>query len=456
MKRILACFWTLLLAFVMCIPVHANSAKYWWYGSDGRGTETLDEDCPLVVDHEDLTFHIASFPKDHYVSREEVRSYDASVTASYTFRNPESFAVDARLVFPFGTPPEYIYEGGSLIPEEKYRITADGKEIPCITRYTYTPDEFSVGTDLARLSDTFISDPFYRPDLPVHILRWRVEELEDKGGLVLYAGMTFKPDRDHTRYLFPEECGIRQDQTETRVDLFAKKGGILEAVVFGTVPSDLPEWGFYDYDNHPVEGKAVRLEDETTDLGTYAKRLVSPDSFAAVMPETEWYNCVIAFLNRWDNHGFIFKDKGDIDSSLMRWYEYSLHLDPGQTVVNSVTAPIYPDQDHSWSSPVYTYTYLLSPASTWKSFGSLDITVETDFEMISKKPAFEKADSVYKLHYDSLPKGELEFKLCAEADPKNNRAATGWLILAMIALPPLLGLILVIWLLKKLFSRKKR
>ncbi len=61
----------------------------------------------------------------------------------------------------------------------------------------------------------------------------------------------------------------------------------------------------------------------------------------------------------------------------MRWYEYRITLEPGQRMVNTVTAPLYPSIDLLYEPPVYQYTYLLSPAQSWDRFGTLDVEIRT-------------------------------------------------------------------------------
>ena len=98
--------------------------------------------------------------------------------------------------------------------------------------------------------------------------------------------------------------------------------------------------------------------------------------------EHDWYNAVVANLNyssRGFSYGIIGEYAGDLSSTLMRWYEYEITLEPGQKIVNRVTAPIYPSINTNYEPDVFGYTYLLSPAKTWKSFGELEIVVNTPY-----------------------------------------------------------------------------
>ncbi|MBQ3000737.1 MAG: hypothetical protein IJD63_03205, partial [Oscillospiraceae bacterium] len=85
----------------------------------------------------------------------------------------------------------------------------------------------------------------------------------------------------------------------------------------------------------------------------------------------------------------------------------------------TVTAPIYPSIDTDYDPDIYGYTYLLSPAKTWKSFGTLDIVVNTPYYITeSSLEGFEKTDTGYTLTLEGLPDGELTFTLSTSEDPE--------------------------------------
>ena len=94
----------LLLCMLAALPASANSAESYWEGVSASGVLTTDGECPLVVEHETLTFRIAQFPSPY--SNNE--GYGASVTAEYTFYNPSDMTITANLLFPFGVDPYYM------------------------------------------------------------------------------------------------------------------------------------------------------------------------------------------------------------------------------------------------------------------------------------------------------------------------------------------------------------
>lgn len=129
--------------------------------------------------------------------------------------------------------------------------------------------------------------------------------------------------------------------------------------------------------------------------------------------ESDWYNAQVELLRlsseTWGN-GLSQIEEGDF--SLMRWYAYTLTLVPGQTLKNTVTAPLYPAIDAGYTPSLYAYTYPLSPAKTWAQFGELEVVVKTPYYMTeSGIDGFTKTDGGYALTLPGLPESELTFTL---------------------------------------------
>ena len=113
----------------------------------------------------------------------------------------------------------------------------------------------------------------------------------------------------------------------------------------------------------------------------------------------------------------------------MRWYEYEITVPEGGRVTNTVTAPVFPAIDMGYSPGVYTYNYLLSPASTWAKFGTLDVRINTPFYIYYPSSSYDgdagakgwtTVENGYTLNYDALPDGELRFVLCSSESPSRN------------------------------------
>jgi len=122
----------------------------------------------------------------------------------------------------------------------------------------------------------------------------------------------------------------------------------------------------------------------------------------------------------------------------MRWYEYEITIEARERIVNTVTAPIYPSIDLRYEPDVFGYTYLLSPAKTWKSFGELEIVINTPYYISNCSiGGFIKTESGYIVKLDGLPNGELTFHLSTSENPIRPMPPydyTGWVVIGIVFL----------------------
>lgn len=428
-KVITVIFTVLLLSAVFIQPTHANSAQRHWSGTDSTGALVKDKNCPLVVDKELLTFDVQEFPKNYYNSTEEFLAYTGKVTAEYTFRNPADYTVTATLVFPFGNLPhygEYIYDSPTdkytaASDTEKYGVKVNGKLIKATVRHTLkdrgTP--FSLDEDMPKLVDEYISDSFFRPDLPVWVQQYSVEGISAENQ-VATAAFVLREDSSKTRVLWAEKNGIATLKDGIRISGWTKTGDTLTVYVFGEPPKDGIAWSLYE------NGACKKKTDGNITL-KYSEQMTFRDfafkeyDNSSGISESDWYNAQVAFLNagsgEW-RRGGIYTEKSAF--SLMRWYEYTLTLEPGQTLTNTVTAPLYPAIDAGYTPSIHTYTYLLSPAKTWAQFGELKITVNTPYYMIeNNQGGFSGTEKGYELTLPGLPEKELTFTLSESEHPRS-------------------------------------
>ena len=359
----------------------ANSAQSHWRGVDATGATITGENCPLEVTAETLTFDIGEFPQNYSSVDYDKTEYSAKVTAEYTFYNPTDMDVTATLVFPFGSQPDYEF------PDEdddqgsdayKYDITLDGKAIEKKIRYTITERyDFDLSRDLKR----FPAQKFY----------------------------------------YETTDGIG------RFGTWAKNGSSFVLYAIGKPLSHLPHWGIYKSIRAAAEDKicdGITLYSATTT--TFEQFALSYRNENSKVSEVDWYNAVLSTVKgASDKTAYgVLSDFG-LESRfyggrrLMRWYEYEIRIAPKSNVKNAVTAPIYPAIDLDYKPGVYSYTYLLSPASTWAKFGKLDVVVNTPFYITKNSiSGFEKTENGYSASFDGLPEGELEFTLCSAENPK--------------------------------------
>ena len=433
----------LLLAGVLLVSANANSAQSKWEGVDQSGAIIADGDSPIVVEREVLTFDLQEFPQPYYHKVENFLAYTGKVTAEYTFYNPSDMTVTATLLFPFGCEAQYgiFYDESTLLDNvdgEKYDVLINGVPIEKTLRHTlsYHGSQFDLETDLSLLSDTFVQDDFYSPDLTVTKYTFRVSGVDTETYRAADVAFDVPQGMGSYRIYFPDQQGAHtQKNKDVRIGTSVRENGHeFDLYVFGTPFSAMPEWKAYENggveDKEEIAGSVELVGSKTMTFKEFALSNWREDSGVS---EVDWYNATVAEVtdarNHYDRHPIAEAGRhaSGFRGSLMRWYEYEIVLSPGERVVNAVTAPIYPAIDLGYEPDVYTYTYLLSPASTWASFGDLEIVMNTPFFITeSSMEGFTRTENGYVLTRNGLPEGELEFTLCSSENP--TRPIRSWYI----------------------------
>ncbi len=452
------------MRFLLCILVFAvfswnlsaNSAKTEWNGTDSSGAQVLDEDCPVIVQHEDLTFDIRSFPGIG------TNAGEATVEAAYTFHNPADYAVDARLAFPFGTLPEYpVFEADDMSYFGRVcKVLTDGKETDSELHFTFHPrgSSFSVEEDLPRLKEGYNEDGFWKRDQIVTKYTWHWDSVPDTDGVYKIGHITVSADPQKTRLLDGTNDGGSYENTKAELHFYYREHTTPVLYVAG----EQPEFSDWTFRLSVGEGEPdCEISLQNTEVMTLEDYVLSQERPLQEISDSDWFNIMTAEFREM-NDGTVMNPAYEYRvaaEDLLGWCVYSLHFEPGQTLLNSVTVPMYPAVETAYEPPLHTYTYLLTPASTWKSFGSLDIQINTPFEVYQKASALEKTDAGYHIHYDELPQKDFVFRLSESANPVKQMRSGDYLLM-LIMIPPLLLLVLVIlfvrFLLNKLFSRSRR
>lgn len=435
MKRLTALVFCLLLLGACVMPASANSAQSYWTGVDQSGAIITDGDSPILVEKELLTFDLQETPSNHYFTVEEFLAYTGKVTAEYTFYNPSDIHVTAKLLFPFGREPDYAsfydYEAGAHIynvDTEKYSVLISGQPVETKIRHTLSSysHQFELEKDLDLVCDSFVADDFYTPDLPVTKYTFRISGVDTATYNAANVAFDIANELGDYRIYFPGCSGFHTLKNgDARVSTSVSNQEKFDLYIFGTAPASPPQWAAYkngDLENkNRISGSVDLISAEST---TFQAFILENWNETTGVSQIDWYNAAVAEikesasrysqfplveLNR-HSHGF--------EGSLLRWYEYEITLDAGQRIVNAVTAPIYPAIDLNYDPAVCDYTYLLSPAKTWKSFGTLEIVVNTPYYLSNcSLDGFMKTDNGYRLSLNGLPDKELSFFLSTSENP---------------------------------------
>lgn len=421
-----------LSTLLLCSPVtaFANSAQTNFRGISPTGAMVTGEQSPLVVEQEQLTFDLQEFPLEYYGEEADYLAYTGKVTAEYTFHNPADYDVTAKLAFPFGQTPDYGY---SFNPDtdkqvfaadgEKYDVMVDGEPIESTVRHTlfYRGDEFELEKDLPNLMDGYMEDDFWNFDLPVTKYTWTIDGIDADVFKAARIGFWWDGDGTERKLILMNQTGGNNSEDKIAVTRWVDNGDIIEVYVFGEPLTEELEWFSENgSEDTPFDYELTFVGEETV---TYEEFVFAEWKDNSTVLRHDWYNAVTQNLKNceWDFGilgSFEYSDsfRGD---DLLRWYEYEITVPAGGTIVNTVTAPMYPAIDLDYEPPIYEYTYLLSPAKTWVEFGTLDIEVNTPYYMTQSGGdfSFEQTEAGYAASLDGLPDEELTFTLSADAAP---------------------------------------
>lgn len=449
----------IIIATVLVFPervADANSAQRYFEGIDSTGALVTMENCPIVVDKEDLDFYVEY--TDDTPSRDDI--YYAArfgyVTATYTFRNPSENTINMDVVFPYGYAPK-----NDKIVEKECSVKVDGEDVAWKKRYTLKEYyRFNAVDDMQLIKDGFDQDEYFYTDKKVYKYVYSVND--NVNGRKLEFQFASSSDRkivtDYYSY---------SGSSTLYVDTVGK-----QELTFYVIGEDLDLAACEETVINEQKGGHLTLVSRTEqtfgDELAFINRPKDSD-----ISDVDWYN---ALSSKFDyvRNVTVFSPQYltvlGIDGynggyELFRWCQYTLSIAPGQSVVNAVTVPLFPSVDVHYDPDVYEFTYYLSPATTWAGFKDLTVNIHTNGYVLKyKDKGFEKVDGKYTYHTDTLPSGELTFKVCKEEKPTTQYGRTFSSVIILLAkvigfgvlLPVSIALIvIVIIVIVKAVKRKK-
>ncbi|MBE5751255.1 MAG: hypothetical protein E7357_02460 [Clostridiales bacterium] len=421
MKRILSFFCVAFICLFNCcvngFSVSANSAAPTISGTSASGEVLFtDENCPLQVKKENLTFEIGEFPGLGFSSAESLLSYSANFTAEYTFYNPTDYDLTAKMVFPIGKLPEYAgdyYSKETFDDTKNYAVMINGETVEKKLRYTWLSYDFRIERELDKLSDTYVESEFYSPDMPVY--KYEIKFLGEDA----YVAATIEFLYDETKTQFATDFDFDfYGKTNLFYPYFYKKNDIVTVYAIGESFSMMKvnwlqkkqEEGVY-WDTLSKDLITITQTEQTTFLEFVSSKYAQSEP----LPVLDWYNTIVCEAGNSWRYGYALTPKDFTYSKPLRWYAYEMQIPAKGSATNAVSAPIYPtinNEDGYNRLLSYTYKYLLSPAKTWDSFENLQINIRTPYELeYSNLQGFTRVDDGYTLQLAELPDEELKFNL---------------------------------------------
>ena len=421
---------TVAVAVLVCAApaAYANSAQRYWYGTTEAGTTVLGEQVPIAVKSEKIVFDVQQFPYTYYDrdEAEKFADYSASVTATYQLENTADYEVTARLAFPYGIMPSYLYS--SFSSDDRYGVTVNGEKAEVVNRYTYNggsgswTEDYENGTAVGQLLDE-------KKTADGISTQTRVIKYIYKVGGAAYGSYNAYIEMPKAKGQYLYSAGTSVEETLDKIVYGSSVFNGARIVFWVVCNGEEPAFELYarsgNSSGENIECTFGQVSRTEMTLEEYAESVYALDDDSE-SAHIDWFNAIVDSMTDSASVSFSpdpFSDVGYfVSRKIMNWMEYTIVVPAGGSVTNSVTAPLFPDIDQGWTPAVYIYGYLLSPAKGWESFGTLDIEVNTPFKMVgAEEGGFEKTETGYKAHFDSLPDGELSFRLSESENPERNR-----------------------------------
>lgn len=374
MKRLLSCACTLLtLLPALLQPASANSAPTHWEGSPGSEVLAVEENCPISVTQEDLSFRITE-PIDY--------SLNAEVTAIYQMENPTEEPQNIQMafsleesVYSFDPATVHITGDGTALP---FQLVWDGVS-PDYRPQSFDPDQ--MGT----LYTVTLAQPPEGAESSLTLSAPSGPLLVTFDGINSYSG-----EEDGT-------CTLGTQQGAT-VWVYALNG-TLDYTVEGDYTVDTEELPFTQHFRAYLKAKyGDRFQGYLDSLTALKYRQL----------EEEWGNVPVVMAEWLEN-----RDSSDLPLQFL----YNVDFPAQSTVEVAVSYQTRSDGMRKGTADwQHTFTYLLSPARHWASFGTLDVTVDGresgyPYVLSSSLPLEEQEDGTYTAHTDGLPAEDLTFTL---------------------------------------------
>lgn len=424
----------------------ANSAPAYWRGADGMGVVATDGNCPIEVTREELTFDISTLPETNYETAEQFAGYRASVTAEYTFHNPTQEALSVGLAFPFGAIPEYLmaYDGetgetAALDDSDRYFVTVDGAAAETQLRYTYYRENYGGESALFLPADGKAESGLFRENADCFVFSYMADTQGAAEDLVLEVRLAYNPAR--TRILREYYRDYEVEDGDLLLFLNLGTNDPVRFFAVGEKPrvkhAKVVKGGTIYGDRVYPEGFSVVSGEGTAKFGAWVE-----ESRPKRVGEIDWFNAVLAYLAEGENsaYGLVHRVPAFLaENELMRWFTYSLTVPQGGSVVNRVTAPLYP----GIGSGSYDYSYLLSPAQGWAKFGTFSLRIKTDLPIYHCSLDLKQGEGEYTYEREGLPIGELTFEINPSGAPYGGGSGLNWISLPLILLGVHLGLGLI-------------
>ncbi|MBR2446863.1 MAG: hypothetical protein IKB28_09405 [Clostridia bacterium] len=457
-KHLAAGAMAILLCALAILPASAMSPIEPDPGIDVFGVFPKGRKSQLSMESLALTYDIPELPADEFDQSELLEKYSSTLRLDYTFSNPTDTEQTVKMMFAAANAPSYAQRLCTRAQLASfYTVEVGGERVTPELRYAWTPNSQNYQTGRSgydprdwaeNLQDSYAAHSLLSPDLPVTVYTYQPYSTSGNNES-FYCDMVADFDYDASRTLIfsDKHVDVYEENAIPQMRVRVSKGSLVTLYVLG---EDIGEvnWKLTD-DGKRVGGCDVQLvEQSTTTFGELAMSEYDPD---AGIPEKDWYNAVFSMLicsQLKDTCliGYQTRMELDVTSNLQGFLTYDVTLGAGESTVNSITLPVYPDVMEYYSPKAATFTYHFHGSSDWKSVGKYTVRIDTKLKIMTDErnslsvDNYKKDRKGYTLSERSTPKSGVYYvTLCKWKNPiETSGFAFIWFLFLFFVLPVLL------------------
>lgn len=400
-----------------CIPVYANSAPSYWKGHPYSDVLAVQEDSPIIVEREHLTFDFTNAQAGGYGSPR------GRVLAEYRMTNPTNDTLSVQMAFPFAANLSNFFADEITVKADgtatSYEIYIDPRRLDASADDLTGSYQYEFGS-IGTISSRELKLPGF--DLDSGIKRYRfAASAAEEDHLNLEISYMAQPDRTllicdgFNGYSYSEETGNRlhsriRESTECEILVLGEDMELSWEVV-------TDEGEKAGKDRYELE-VFTDFTDPKAYLLTALRENIYGDAGTVISDVQLLNSCLHVVLEENRSAGCAMIDDvvSAVSSDRIFTMVYQVEFPPGTSKNVSVGYLTEGTMDRRETvSPKYTYTYLLSPAKNWADFGSLTVEIITPEEapyIIESSLSLERnGENRYSARLEGLPDSELTFTL---------------------------------------------
>ena len=382
------------------MPTMAPTGQYYAYFSEGVPLEGLvigGDSENVILQNLQVTLNLTG----------SALAIDSGNTAvlDYTFHNPTEEPITLTLTLPAGQDPAYAgnieYQTGKEwfgTHRHLYTASANGQPLDLSLRLT--------GNDIPPLAAGQWSIGLFSNKTPVTLFTYEVQDLDGRADAIALVRASGLGKSVATLENGQYHVVIDHD---TRQDILVSLGQRITLCVFGDSTGFNPSFALYtDYtQQETLSGTTELVSTQQMTLQEYAAGHfgtasgISASDYALLLA-TQLHHCTTY------NSSFV-------DTSFpqaRRWFQYELTLEPGETVVNTVTLPLYPDAlITNMSNEAFICRIDLLSLRLPQPQDGLALTLNTPYELTESAAPYTETEQGYLLDLTDYYKTSLELRL---------------------------------------------